>query len=317
MEETKINFFKRVKKAIFNFDEYNIFANEKTSKAFWYIFNCILISVLLISLVTTYKIYQVSKSLADVFINEVVDFKIEDGKLELEDNVKFEYKDDLNSIQILVDTNKENIEDKNYSNIIAFLNDKVYVYTQGEDMQLFYTNIFNENFQKSDIDAILTDSNIKKVNAILFIILFISSFVIYTISILFDVLILSLVGLVLNLFIKTNLKYKNIFNISIYSITLSIILLIVYTIINTLTYFEIPYFNLAYYAISYVYIITVIFMNKSDEIKNTQELFVKEKINENVGNKLDELENEKQKEKKEKKEREENKKEGKPAENNG
>ena len=58
-------------------------------------------------------------------------------------------------------------------------------------------------------------------------------------------------------------------------------------------------------------------MNKSDEIKNTQELFVKEKINENVGNKLDELENEKQKEKKEKKEREENKKEGKPAENNG
>ena len=100
----------------------------------------------------------------------------------------------------------------------------------------------------------------------------ISIFMAFFIATMFDVLILSLFGLINCFFAKIKINYRAIFNMSIYALTLSIILREIYYAITLLTDFKIKYFDIMYVAISYIILTAAIFLIKSNVIKQHLEL---------------------------------------------
>ena len=132
-------------------------------------------------------------------------------------------------------------------------------------------------------------------------------FIIYTLEILIDVLLLSVVGYLVTKIVNVKFKYRSIFNMSIYALTLSILLYLIYTIVNIFTMFTVKYFDIAYNAIAYIYMITAILTIKSDLIKQQIELQMIQKEQKKV--------KEEKREKKEKKEEKENSKKPEDKEN--
>ena len=110
------------------------------------------------------------------------------------------------------------------------------------------------------------------------------------------------------------IKYKEIFNMSIYALTLSIVLYLIYICVNITTGFTIKYFDLAYEIISYIYIITAILMIKSDLIKQQIEIgkIVEEQKKVREEKKQEDNEEEKPKEDKEEKKEKKDKEEKEP-----
>lgn len=277
MKEKKLGFFRRIKKAIFNFDEYSTFWNEKMSISIKYFLKLVLLSAIVSTVVTTYKTYKIAENTIERFKNESPEFSVINGILTIENNQKFEYIDDENYFGIVVDPTMEDITKIEYDEGIMFAKEKIVVRSNNTEKVISYKELVNKDLNKKDIENILTKENLKKAYAIIGIILFISNFFAYIIVLIINILIISMIGMMVNWIADAKLKYSNVFIISIYAITLSTILLMIYTVITSLTNFTIKYFNIAYNLISYIYAITVIFMAKSDLIKNKQELFVEEK----------------------------------------
>lgn len=102
--------------------------------------------------------------------------------------------------------------------------------------------------------------------------LFISIFISNFMSTLTYVIILSFFGLITCLFSRVSIRYKAIFNMSIYALTLSIILELLYALIYFIFGFEIRFFGIMYMSIGYISLAAAIFMIKSDLIKQQIEL---------------------------------------------
>ena len=150
----------------------------------------------------------------------------------------------------------------------------------------------------------------------------ISIFIIYFITTLVDVLILSLFGLITCSLSRIKITYKAMFNMSIYAMTISILLRVVYEALLLLVGFKIKYFGVMYTAISYICLAAAIFMIKSDFIKQQLELMkiIEEKKKESLEKERKETEDERKEEneeKEEEKEKNKKKKEKGDKENNG
>ena len=74
MEEKKIGFFKRLKMAIFNLENYKIFAEEKFSKALKYAFILIAIITIVLSISTTVFFRQKFDKIVSYLENDFQDF---------------------------------------------------------------------------------------------------------------------------------------------------------------------------------------------------------------------------------------------------
>ena len=81
MKQKKVGFFKRVKKAITNFDEYKIFAEEKVSVSIKYLLKLMFIFVILITIGTTIRLTNEANKAIQIFREECPDFKFEDNNL--------------------------------------------------------------------------------------------------------------------------------------------------------------------------------------------------------------------------------------------
>lgn len=145
---------------------------------------------------------------------------------------------------------------------------------------------------------------IHNLNPIICPIMFLVSFILYSIIILLDVFTLSILGIIINNIIRTNFKYKTILKISIYAMTLPIILCLLYIMANIFFRITIKYFQLAYRAIAYIYLTTVMLIIKADFIKNTQEL---QRVVEEQKKVKEELEREKEEEKEKQRQKEKEK----------
>lgn len=184
----------------------------------------------------------------------------------------------------------------------------------------------NLNFSEKVVNQILSNAEIEEEqvkalsenigsqnSGVLIISLGIGFFISLFLTTLIDVLTLSAFGLITCLIAKIKIKYKALFNMSIYAITLSVILRTLYLVIVYLTTFRIKYFDIMYIAISYISLAAAIFIIKSNLIKHQLQLM---KIIEDNKENVDEpftIENqneEEQEEKDSKKEEEEKKDEG-------
>lgn len=117
--------------------------------------------------------------------------------------------------------------------------------------------------------------------------LFISLFISFYVATLIDVFTLSIFGMLTCFVARIKMKYKAVFNMSIFALTLSILLRIIYSIIAILTGFQMKYFNVMYIAVAYISLAAAIFLIRSDVIKQQLQLMKiieesKEKIEEKI-----------------------------------
>lgn len=280
MEEKKTLFFKKVKNAIINFDEYQNFSKEKLGTAIKYFLKLMIIFSILISVFLTARLYKEVETLKTSFTNECPDFKIENNILIIDgDNKKYEKNFEYELLGVIIDSESTDLteeQDEQYQRAIAFLKDKMVVKTQDAKTSITYEDISkNQNINGLSKKSLLEYANSNEmalIYAMFFIATIIFAFIAYSIQILMDIFLLSIIGLIISRIAAIKLKYKEIFNMSVYALTLSIILYLAYICVNIMTGFTITYFDLAYEIISYIYIITAILMIKSDLIKQQIEV---------------------------------------------
>lgn len=325
MEQKKIPFFKRLKNAITNFDEYQKFSQEKLGTAIRYFLKLMLIFSILISGFLTARMYKEIETIKTSFAEECPDFRIENNTLLIEgENKKYEKDIGYETLGLIVDSeNTDLTEEQNgqYQRIIAFYKDRMVMKTMDTKTSMTYEDISkNQNINGLSKQQILDYANSNEmlvIYSIFFVVTIIFVFIAYSIQILLDIFLLSIIGLIMSKIAAVKLKYKEIFNMSIYALTLSIVLYLIYICVNITTGFTIKYFDLAYEIISYIYIITAILMIKSDLIKQQIEVgkIVEEQKKVREEKKQEDNEEEKPKEdKKEKKEKQDKDKEEKEPE---
>lgn len=327
MEQKKIPFFKRLKNAITNFDEYQNFSQEKLGTAIKYFLKLMLIFSILISGFLTARMYKEIETIKTSFAEECPDFRIENNTLLIEgENKKYEKDIGYETLGLIVDSeNTDLTEEQNgqYQRIIAFYKDRMVMKTMDTKTSMTYEDISkNQNINGLSKQQILDYANSNEmlvIYSIFFVVTIIFVFIAYSIQILLDIFLLSIIGLIMSKIAAVKLKYKEVFNMSIYALTLSIVLYLIYICVNISTGFTIKYFDLAYQIISYIYIVTAILMIKSDLIKQQIEVgkIIEEQKKVREEKKQEDNEEEKPKEdKKEKKEKKEKKdKEEKEPEN--
>lgn len=287
-----MNLFTRVKKAIFKFEDYEKFIVEPISKAIKYFFQIVFIFSLIITIALAFKMNKETKRTLSIIENEIPNFSISNGILELEENEDFEkYFEniDLNIVmrkEENIDVNGMNLN----SNSMIFLNNKIIFKYQGFSQELLYKDAFPEGITKENIINIRNTKEWIGIEISLCLIMLLICFIMYSIFIAIDILTLTILGMIINMIIKTAFRFKEILKISIYSLTLPMILYLIYIVSNILFGITIKYFEIAYDAISYIYLITVLLIMKADIIKNTQEL---QKILEEQKKVKEELEREK------------------------
>ena len=318
MEQKKIPFFKRLKNAITNFDEYQKFSQEKLGTAIKYFLKLMLIFSILISGFLTARMYKEIETIKTSFAEECPDFRIENNTLLIEgENKKYEKDIGYETLELIVDSeNTDLTEEQNgqYQRIIAFYKDRMVMKTMDTKTSMTYEDISkNQNINGLSKQQILDYANSNEmlvIYSIFFVVTIIFVFIAYSIQILLDIFLLSIIGLIMSKIAAVKLKYKEVFNMSIYALTLSIVLYLIYICVNISTGFTIKYFDLAYQIISYIYIVTAILMIKSDLIKQQIEVgrIIEEQKKVKEEKKQEDNEEEKPKEdKKEKKEKKEKK----------
>ncbi len=304
MHVKKIEFFKRIKKSVFNFEEYEKFIEEPIQKAFGYFFKLIALFSLIVTIALVYTINVNINNIETVIKDDKFpQFKIENNILDMNGQETYEhYFDDYNFQLIISEENTENIED--YDNCLVFLREKMIIKYNGYTEELGYNNM--EGFSNETLINFFNTKEWKILCINIFIMMILLNFILYATTIFLDVITLSILGLIMNIFIKIKIRYQDLLKISLYALTLPIILYLLYNTTNILFGITIKYFQVAYATISYIYLITVMLMMKVDITKNTQEL---QRIIEEQKNVKDELEKERQKEEEEKKEEEKKEKE--------
>lgn len=315
MEKKKVNFFKRIKDAVVNFDEYKVFAEEELSVTIKFILKL----VILFAVITTIclVIFGITKAnnIREKLYKNLPEFKFENNNLILEGDTKQFIETDSNQyFKLIIDSEKEDLKDiediDNYKIMaIAFLKDKVVLKNAYKTEYILYEQL-NENIDLNNTNKEVlyeaTQSNkliILFLSAAVLVIIFVIVYLF--IKLMFDILVLTLIGFLFSRIVGVNFKYKSIFNICTYSLVLSLILNLIYICVKLFTGFEIRYFDIAYNSISYIYIITAMLLIKSDLIKQKIEVQKIIEVQKEVRKELQ------QKREEEKKKKEEDKKQDK------
>ena len=323
MKSKKIGFFKRVKDAVFNFDEYKTFAQEKFSTCIKFLLKFVLFFSIAIALIILIKAADTVSIIASFIENECPEFGFEDNVLVVQgENKEFDVGTKEKRFGIVVNSEKENLSDvpkaNDYEYAIVFLKDKIAINNEELTDKTFSYNYLNQMYDlklinKEKVKTILLSQGMLNTFLVGFGFTIILAFIIYSIDLMLEILFLSLLGFLMAQILGIKLKYRSIFSICVYSLILSNILLIVYSIFNIIIGFNIVYFGIAYKAIAYVYLVTALLIIRGDLIK--QNIGVT-KIEEEPKKELEKQQEEQQEEKPEKNKENKEKKEKKKKEKN-
>ena len=312
-----IPFFKKIWLSITKFERYPEMATEGVGKAISYLLKLMLIFAIIISSCVIYNFHTNLQQGIKNLDENVSEINYKDGTLEIKP-----INEEIMNIEteigtLIVDTNTKNDETireyeksikKNDLGVI-WLSNKVILYANGVEEAYYYGDILEgleiTEFNKTDLINCFTNNNTLYISY--FVVMLIAIFIAYFITTLLDVLVLSVFGLLTSYMAGIKIRYRAIFNMSVYALTISIILKLVYVLVGMFTDFTIKYFDFMYTAIGYICLVASIFMIKSDVIKQQMELIkIREKMKEQ---KEQESQEEKKPEEKEEKKEEEDKKE--------
>lgn len=334
MNNGKKSFLKRVITSVRDFDKYSEFAVENINIAIKYLIKLMCIFVLVISMCFVGKIAITANNAVNFIKNNIESISYKDGILTVDDNKNIKIEDDKNIPPVvIIDTtqsdekNKENIDNiNNYDMGVLILSDKIILKNTivNENIEYKYSDIaqkYNiQEFDKQSLINYIENMNMANIYLIILAIIFIYTYVIYFTSTVIDAITLGVLGIIISRLSGLKIKYRALFNISVYSLTLPIILNLIYIVVNTFTGYTIKYFEFMYTTISYIYLIVAILMIKADLITTHREVIKIEETQKEVRRKMqEEKENEEKKDEDDSKQTEnkENDKENKEKKNVG
>ena len=242
MEKTKkIGFFKRFKMAIFELENYMDFLNEKLSKSLIFSLKLVILLSFIMAVSNVIFVYAKYNS-PDNYLNEVIpEFIYEKSELKIDEN---ETKSD---------------EKKQMAQIMKQVVPSI-------------TNILGDGtYTKADLIHYVQD-NQKTIVGFGITAIFIENILDLYIMWLMVAVITSFIGWIDLVFLKIKMKYSKLFTLSIYASTLSVILTVIYTMLNAFAGVYIDMFDYLSILIAYIYITAVIYMIRSDLIKQQIEL---------------------------------------------
>lgn len=308
-----------------DFDQYKEFAADNLKTITIYFAKLMLVLAFAIAVAATVKFNRWINIGEEFLEKEIPEFNIVDGNMEMEEGPLVIESENFILNYIIINPNatvEEEIEQtkqiNSYKSGALFLKDKVLVKLPVSDVTsseywFFYRDMNIENMTKQEVlDQVNIENRI--IVSISFVIAaMISSFIIYFIRILIDIILLALFGYIISRLVRIPLKFTATLSISVYSLTLPVLLSAIYMAVNIITGYEVKYFSVMYNCISYIYLITAILLIKSDIIKRNIELTAimqeEQRIREEMERRKQEEEIEKHRQEKEK-EREQKRKKG-------
>lgn len=296
----KLNFFKKVWYSITKFEKYIEMSLEGTGRALKYLLQIVSIFVLIIACLGIYNVNENLNAFVKNIETNLPDFRCEDGQVTLGENVenKVYTIDDanLNFGKIIIDLNAtdENVVAEHEETIknavetnnmgIIILTDKIIQVAklpegvEGEtSVSLTYKEVLQSVFgdenvkvSKSNLLEYLNGNGRTSIFIVNFFAYFIAYFIIYLSSGLIYALVLALIGFASAKLTKIKLTFSQLFAMSIYAFTLSNILNMIYFVVNYLAGITIRYFDIAYIALAYIYLVTVLFLIKTDFLRKQE-----------------------------------------------
>lgn len=313
-KELKKGFFKKVYYSIFKLEKYGELSAEGVRRAIGYLFKLSLIVSVVIAICTTVRINGLKQKAIDFLNEQVGEFTYSEGILKLEKDEPIRAPSTIFG-EVIIDTKIETEEETNkYLNSmdekvgILILKDKVLVKgIAGNGIITYnYKSILNDlnitELDKTKTIDYLNSSEMWKIYAIAFAIVFVYAIINVLLPILFNAVILSIFGYLVSWLAKVRIRYAAIFNLAAYSLTLSILLNAIYIIVNMITGFTITYFQVMYIGVAVIYLIAAILLLKSEFLRIQAEVTKIVEIS-----KQKEMEEEKEKEKEKEEDQKENK----------
>lgn len=301
-EVVNISFLKKIWLSITKFERYPEMATEGAPRAFLYLAQLIFIFSIIISIGATVKLSMVLKETSKYIETNIETINYENGILDLGKKVIREQNE---FGTIIIDTSEEGKEkkaeyEKNISNNIGiiWLKDQVQLNIADQKRNFSYKELFGalgiQKFNKeSTIEFIQNLDNPQiYLGAMASFIIYI--WIAYFIASLINILLLSVFGWITTVVANLKIRYRALFNMSVYGITISSLLQAIYILVKLFINFEIKYFDIMYTAISYICLLAAIFMIKADVIKAQIEMIkiVEKKQREQQENKEEEKDDE-------------------------
>lgn len=257
----KLGFFSRLKMTLFGLENYIEFTAERFSKSFGFMMKMIVIFALIFVVSNIAFIYLKYNGPVDYIQSVVPEFTYENDK-------------------IIIDEGDKKDENKK---VVANLM---------QQLEPTYKQILpNETFRKADIVEYVSQ-NEKSIILMTSVFIFFGELIDLLVFWLMVALLTSMIGLIILTFSRIKMKYSKLFALSIYASTLTIILTVVYSILNTYFNIYIEVFEYLSMLIAYIYITAVIYMIRSDLIKQQLELIkiatVQAKVKEQMEKESDE-----------------------------
>ncbi|MCI8546640.1 MAG: DUF1189 family protein [Clostridia bacterium] len=281
----KINFFKRLKMAIFQLENYIEFINERLYKAIGFCIKMTIVCSIIIVISNAIFIYKKYGSPTKYVDNMVPNFSYE------ENDLKIDEKDAKSS------ENKEmvaTVMKKIKPSLVTVLGDSSY----------------NKALLIKDIEA-----NERQVIIIAGVAIFLESLIeIFSFWIILAIM-TSVIGWLVLSFSRLKMRYSKLFALSIYASTLTTVISVIYILLNSFFGIYIEVFDYLSMLIAYIYITAVIYMIKSDLIKQQMELIRIATVQAKVKEQLKEEDNKDTEEKEKKDNKDGDKKEEKKKDN--
>ena len=305
MEENKkekkkgINFFKKIWYSTTKFDKYSDMVEEGVKKSTKYLAKIIILLAIIISIIVIYDTnIKLDKGLI-YLAQEIPDFKYSEEQLNVDVTDVIRVKDTIFDLgNVIVDTKteeegiieeyKEEIAKSEKGTGIIILKNKIIQVVETNDDNKIKTNEISygyvattllgkesAEFTKADIVSFLDGPGRTYISVVNLIIYIMAYFISYFASTVVYVFLLAIIGNITGLILKVKIKFKDIYSISIYSLTLPTILSLIYFVVRYFAGIQITYFDIAYVAIGYVYLVTVIFLMKTD-LTRKQEMPIEE-----------------------------------------
>ncbi len=283
----KMKFFKRLWYSISKIEKYPDMAAEGFKRALGYLVKIVMLLTLVISAGMIYQTNTLVQKGINYLNNEFPEFTYKDGMLSVASETELKINQEKFPIgEVIVDTNTEDEQKVNqYINEVTengegvvVLKDKIIVKNSSVvgTINYSYKDTFEQmgitEFNKQDVINYANGSGMLKLYVSLLLTIFVYSFIMYFLTTISNVVLLSIFGFITTLLAKIRMRYVAIFNMSVYAITLSVILNMLYIGVNVFVPFSMEYFQVMYVAVAAIYLVAAILILKSDFIKKQAEL---------------------------------------------
>ena len=113
--EKKLNFFKRIKEAIFKPENYVYFASEGFLQSIKYFIKIMIVFSIIVSVAFTYKFYTIINNGVEYIKSDLPEFSLEEGILNFDIEEPLILEDESLTYSVIIDTLINNINENNYT----------------------------------------------------------------------------------------------------------------------------------------------------------------------------------------------------------